>query len=358
MTIGVPSRLYYHPSPEQPLAGIRIGIKDIFDVAGVRTSNGNRAWYNLYPPATVNSKVVQKLVDAGAILVGKQKTSQFANGENPTADWVDFHAPFNARADGYQDTSSSSSGAGSSVSSYSWLDVALGSDTGGSIRGPAAVQGLYGNRPSRGAVDLTGAMSLSPALDTAGFLCRDPEIWRTIQTVVYGESPSYSAYPSKILTYGFPTDASSSPANAIFIDFLGKLQSFLSANVSSINVISEWTASHPENATSDLNEYLNTTYAVFVSKQQSTLVRNPFYEDYGAVHDGRRPFVNPNAFTRWSYADTLPSSALDDAYNNKTVFMNWFNSNILTPDPATCSNAFLVYPGSTGKPDARNVYTE
>ena len=209
LTIGVPSRLYYSPSLERPLAGVRVGIKDIFDVAGIRTSNGNRAWYNLYPPATVNSVVVQKLVDAGAILVGKQKTSQFANGENPTADWVDYHAPFNARADGYQDTSSSSSGAGSSISSYSWLDVALGSDTGGSIRGPAAVQGTYGNRPSRGAVDLTGAMPLSPALDTAGFLARDPETWSTVQTAVYGESPSYSAYPSKILTYGLPTDPSS-----------------------------------------------------------------------------------------------------------------------------------------------------
>jgi Amidase len=86
LTIGVPSRLYHTPSAQKPLAGIRIGIKDIYDVAGVKTGDGNRAYYNFYPPAAANSVVVQKLVDAGAVLVGKQKTSQFANGQRATAD--------------------------------------------------------------------------------------------------------------------------------------------------------------------------------------------------------------------------------------------------------------------------------
>ena len=357
LTIGVPSRLYYKPSAEKPLAGVRIGIKDIFDVAGARTSCGNRAFYGLYPPKTKHSVIAQKLVEAGAVLVGKQKTSQFANGENPTADWVDFHAPFNARADGYQDTSSSSSGAGSSISSYDWLDVAVGSDTGGSIRGPSAVQGLYGNRPTRGAVDLTGAMPLSPALDTCGFLARDPELWQLVQKTVYGDSPSYSSYPTTIYTFGFPTNATT-PADAVVLDFLDKLTAFLSANVTAFNVTTAWADTHPENATADINEFLNITYATFVSKQQSALVRDPFYRDYGAIHDGRTPFVNPNALTRWTYADTRPDSDLDDAYANKTAFMEWFNSNVVIADEATCSNSFLLYVGTTGIPDARNIYTE
>ena len=77
-----------------------MGVKDIYDVAGVHTSNGNRAWYHLYPPATANALAIQRLVDAGAIIVGKMKTSQFANGEEATADWVDYHSPFNPRGDG------------------------------------------------------------------------------------------------------------------------------------------------------------------------------------------------------------------------------------------------------------------
>ena len=168
--VAVPSRLYYVKTPDKPLAGVRTGIKDIYDIAGVGTSNGNRAFYALYPPRNATALPVQRLIDAGAILVGKMKTSQFANGETATADWVDYHEPFNPRADGYQDTSSSSSGPGSGAASYPWLDLTLGSDTGGSIRGPSQVQGIYGNRPTHGIVPLTNTMPLAPELDTAGFL--------------------------------------------------------------------------------------------------------------------------------------------------------------------------------------------
>ena len=105
-------------------------MKDIYDLKGLRTSNGNRAWYHLYPPAENTAFPVQKLIDAGAIIVGKMITSQFANGETATADWVDYHAPFNPRGDGYQDASSSSAGAGAGEGAYDWLDISLGSDTG------------------------------------------------------------------------------------------------------------------------------------------------------------------------------------------------------------------------------------
>jgi Amidase len=358
LTIGVPSRLYYTPSAQKPLAGIRIGIKDIYDVAGVKTGDGNRAYYNFYPPAAANSVVVQKLVDAGAVLVGKQKTSQFANGQRATADWVDYHSPFNPRADGYQDPSSSSAGAGASIGSYPWLDIAVGSDTGGSIRGPSQVQGLYGNRPSYGLVELTGVMPLSPVFDTAGFLTRDPVLWGTAQDVLYGRFPTYSSYPSKILTYDFPTDASSSASNALVLDFLAKLQSFLSANVSTLNLTSQWTTSQPDYSTSSLTTILNLTYPVLVSKQQAKLVRDPFYADYAAAHDGRRPFVDPVPLVRWAFGDTYPDSTLDESIYNKTLFMNWFQSNVLVSDPVTCSNAFILYVGSTASSNARNEYFE
>ena len=164
LAVAVPSRLYYTKSPQKPLAGVRTGIKDIYDIAGIRTGDGNRAWYHFYPPASANSVAVQRLVDAGAVIVRKMKTSQFANGERPTVDWVDYLEPFNPRGDGYQDTSSSSAGPGSREAAYPWLDITLGSDTGGSIRQPGAVQGLYGNRPSYGLVSLDGVMPLAPNL--------------------------------------------------------------------------------------------------------------------------------------------------------------------------------------------------
>lgn len=101
------------------------------------------------------------------------KTSQFANGESATADWVDYHSPFNARGDGYSDPSSSSSGPGAGIGAYEWLDLALGSDTGGSVRNPAQVNGAYGNRPTHGLVTLDNVVSqkrcrtLQPGIDDA-----------------------------------------------------------------------------------------------------------------------------------------------------------------------------------------------
>lgn len=110
LSVAVPSRLYHPRTDDKPLGGMRLGVKDIYDIKGLKTSNGNRAWYHLYPSANETAIAVQKLVDAGAIIVGKMKTSQFANGETATADWIDVLAPFNPRGDGYEDPSSSSAG--------------------------------------------------------------------------------------------------------------------------------------------------------------------------------------------------------------------------------------------------------
>lgn len=63
----------------------------------MRTSGGNRAFYDLYPARNTTGSAIQRLIDAGVVIVGKMGTVQFANGDNPTADWVDFHCPFNPR---------------------------------------------------------------------------------------------------------------------------------------------------------------------------------------------------------------------------------------------------------------------
>ena len=93
-TIGVPvpSRLYYGGAKtgEQPLKGFRVTVKDIIDINGVKTSQGNRAWFKLYDAKNASSPGMQKLVDLGALIIGKTKTAQFANSDRPTADWVDY----------------------------------------------------------------------------------------------------------------------------------------------------------------------------------------------------------------------------------------------------------------------------
>ena len=159
---------------------------------GLRTSGGNRAYYDFFPPANVTAPALQRLIDGGAIIVGKVKPSQFANGETATDDWVDYHAPYNPRGDGYQDGSSSSTGSGTAIAAYPWLDYAVGSDTGGSMRGPAGANGVYGNRPSHGAVPLDDVMPLSPELDTAGIFARDAKTWQTAGRFWYSNFTSVS----------------------------------------------------------------------------------------------------------------------------------------------------------------------
>ncbi|RSL39651.1 hypothetical protein CEP54_016284 [Fusarium duplospermum] len=191
LAVAVPSRLYFTKTAEKPLAGVRLGVKDIFDIEGLKTSNGNRAWYHLYPAANKTAPAVQNLLDAGAVIVGKMKTSQFANGESATADWVDYHAPFNPRGDGYQDPSSSSAG-------------------------PAAGEG-------HGLVSLDNTMPLSPQFDTAGLFARDPALWKSAAQALYGTNISFNdSYPSNILTIGFPTQAKSE-LDVILTRFLGNL---------------------------------------------------------------------------------------------------------------------------------------
>lgn len=355
IAIAVPSRLYYAKTEEKPLAGVRIGIKDLYDVKGLRTSNGNRAWYWLYPPADATATPVQNLIDAGAIIVGKMVMSQFANGETATADWVDYHESFNPRGDGYQDTSSSSSGGGAGTGAYAWLDVSLGSDTGGSVRGPSQVQGLYGNRPSHGLVSLEHTMPMSPVLDTAGLMARDPILWIAAAKAMYGSNMTFStAYPTKITTLGWPTSADSI-ADSLLVDFLANVTSFLKANATAFNMSTTWIEENP--TVDPLEALLNITYPILIAKQQMPLVRDPFYRDYAAKYDGRRPFVDPVPLVRWGWAENS-TATVEEAVANKTMFMSWFNSTVLVPDAETCSNSLLMYVGSIGDTIYRNVYRD
>ena len=95
---------------------------------GVRTSNGNRAFQELYPPRKSSAAVVKTLLAAGAIIVGKTKSVQFASGEN-ARDWIDYQPSFTPRGDGYQDPGCSSTGSAAAMSSYDWMDLTIGSDS-------------------------------------------------------------------------------------------------------------------------------------------------------------------------------------------------------------------------------------
>ncbi|KAJ6125743.1 hypothetical protein N7523_003363 [Penicillium sp. IBT 18751x] len=357
-SVAVPSRLYYTPTLDKPLAGLRLGVKDIFHLKGLRTSGGNRAFHDLYAPRNATGSALQRLIDMGAVIVGKMGTVQFANGDNPTADWVDFHCPFNPRGDGYQAPGGSSSGPGAGMGSYDWLDIAVGSDTGGSMRSPGGMQGLYANRPSTGAVDLDEVLPLCDAMDTAGVFARNAETWHTVIHAWYQNFTDYQRYPKRIYYADSSFPNVSTDAGALLENFVVKLEKFLGTKREHVDIATHWENTHPSDAPSDISDLLNTTYATLVSVYQYDHLALPFYADYAKKHDGRRPFINPGPLARWTWGqDNEGDAGYQVALTNKTIFKDWWETDGFgVAHKETCSEGIYLYPYTTGETQYRNFY--
>ncbi|HVO01504.1 MAG TPA: amidase [Candidatus Cybelea sp.] len=185
-----------------PLAGLGFAAKDIFDVEGQICCCGNPDWLATHPPAARTAPAVTRLIEAGATLVGKTLTDELAfslNGQN-------FHygTPRNGAAPD-RIPGGSSSGSASAVANAA-ADFALGSDTGGSVRIPACLNGICGIRPSHGAVDLSGVMPLAPSFDTVGWFARDAGLLARVGEVLL---PEDTAKLGRIVL--LPTDAWAMP---------------------------------------------------------------------------------------------------------------------------------------------------
>jgi Asp-tRNA(Asn)/Glu-tRNA(Gln) amidotransferase A subunit family amidase len=103
-------------------------VKDLYHLKGVHTGAGNRAYRRLYPARTSTSPALQKIIDSGAIIVGKAKTAEFAGSQEVIGDWCDYSYALNIRSDGYLVSTGSSTGSASGLAAYPWLDFSLGSD--------------------------------------------------------------------------------------------------------------------------------------------------------------------------------------------------------------------------------------
>lgn len=127
--MAVPSQLYYPPpgaaGPAKPLSGIRVAVSDTVSINGVSRTLSSRAWEAVHPEASKESaKLVKDLVNMGAVVVGKTKTSQFS----ASRDWIDMSAPFTPRGDQYQRFLGSSAGASASLTGYNWLKYVVADD--------------------------------------------------------------------------------------------------------------------------------------------------------------------------------------------------------------------------------------
>lgn len=175
-----------------PLDGTTFGLKDIFDVAGHKTGFGSPDWLATHDAAAEHSYVAERLLRAGAHLLGKTHTEEMAfsiTGEN-----AHYGTPRNVAAPG-RVPGGSSSGSAAAVAG-GLVDFAIGSDTGGSVRAPASFCGIYGIRPTHGRIPMTGAAPLAPSFDSCGWFARDPEMLDRVGKVLLGGA---AASPGRLL---------------------------------------------------------------------------------------------------------------------------------------------------------------
>jgi aspartyl-tRNA(Asn)/glutamyl-tRNA(Gln) amidotransferase subunit A len=149
-----------------PLHGVPIGLKDLIDTAGTKTTCGSELFAERVPAD--DAEVVRRLKSAGAVLVGKQNMQEFAwGGTSASSYYGPVRNPWNVER-----IAGGSSGGSAAAVAAGLCFGAIGTDTGGSVREPAAFCGIVGLKPTYGRVSLRGVFPLSPSLDHVGPLCR------------------------------------------------------------------------------------------------------------------------------------------------------------------------------------------
>jgi amidase len=178
-----------------PLAGATFVVKENIDVAGQVSTNGHPMWAATHAPAEANAPVVDQLLDAGARLVGKTQMDEMAYsllGANPH-----FGTPINPAS---QDRHPGGSSSGSAVAVAAGLvNFALGTDTAGSCRAPAAFCGIFGFRSSHGEISSAGVIPLASSLDAIGWFARDIDMMISVGDALLPEDSDRNKLSEAVL---------------------------------------------------------------------------------------------------------------------------------------------------------------
>ncbi|MEJ8573895.1 amidase [Microbaculum marinum] len=265
-----------------PLAGLRLGVKDLFDVAGYPTGCGNPTRLAEAEPASANAPAVQKLLDAGAEFVGKTITDELAfslQGQNAHYGTpVNFAAP--ERIPGGSSSGSASATAGGLV------DFALGTDTGGSVRAPASYCGLFGIRPTIGRIDISGCMPLAPSYDTVGWFARDARTFARVGDVLLGAD-----------TAGLPQGSPAVISDALELVIDDRTRSAFAAAAERAGSVLGPMRSELIAATADTPQGLADWLLVFRTTQAAEI-----WEVHGKWIESRNPEFGPGVRDRFEWA--------------------------------------------------------
>jgi amidase len=176
------------------LNGLSFAIKDNIDVANETTGYGSPGWINTHAKPVANAICLEQLLNAGGTFQGKTKLDELAYSLIGVNSF--YGAPLNPKAPD-RVPGGSSSGSASAVAGE-WVDFAIGTDTGGSIRVPASNCGIWGYRPSYGAISVAGVSALAPSFDTVGILAQTGKILEKVMRVLLAENSNGSNVSSSV----------------------------------------------------------------------------------------------------------------------------------------------------------------
>lgn len=177
---------YRDARPLGPLDGVPVAWKDLFDLAGTTTTAGSNV-YRATPKSDADAAIVRNLANAGMVSLGKVNLSEFAYsglGLNPH-----FGTPRNPHDAKVHRVPGGSSSGSAAATAAGLAPVSIGTDTGGSVRIPAAFNGLVGFKTAEGSIDKTGVFALSPTLDTIGPLARTVGDCLLLYAALRGDAP-------------------------------------------------------------------------------------------------------------------------------------------------------------------------
>ncbi|MCP3028430.1 amidase [Halobacillus sp. A5] len=174
------------PKASGALNGFSFSVKDVFSIKGYTNHAGNPHWHKTHSPAVQTSPVIERLLENGAKLRGTTHTDELMyslNGEN-----AHYGTPVNP-ANPSLIPGGSSSGSAVAVAAGK-VDFALGTDTGGSVRIPASYCGIFGFRPTHGAVSIENVIPLAQSFDTVGWFARNPNLLMEVGKILLQEESS------------------------------------------------------------------------------------------------------------------------------------------------------------------------